>query len=1178
MYIDFGENIDNSANRGHGHLTEGADQFGHYWNNICSTTGDKIPANSSYTLINSANQATKIIATVNAEVATNGLAVAGGLENPSEENLRDLAVPTATEDYFYVTQGKELSIVFAGVDPNKVYRVHSFGSRATNDGDQRWGYVRLEGSNDWKTRQDYSGRTIGGRDASGKDIHGNIRNIAVSDYITPTPDGKLTFTVEQVNGFSHLNALKLEEFSSKSTPKQVYNMVELAISGTAIDEEGTDPVELHLKLSKNGNSRAREIYLADPTIYAENGKFYMAGTRSYGPQGFTLLESSDLKHWAYAKKDSMILIKDQQTYGSTGFWAPQIFKDGNKYLFAYTANEQTAVAKADNLTDLYTQATIQPVDGSAKNIDPFIFRDDDGKYYFYHVRFNGGNILHVAEFDPETCKFIGNAKECFRNTEAWENTNAYPSAPIMEGPTVMKIDGLYYMFYSANHYLSTDYAVGYATATSPMGPWTKNPASPIIHRNIVGEMGSGHGDIFFDNDGNMRYVYHVHHDETKANPRRTRIITLNVDKSKGQPYTITADPSSIIVPTMHPIDGKFSGYVRLKPGTYSFSGVTEKGEPVSYGETNGALAVDGAPFTENENRLVRIEADTRKGTLALTPVTSMSVKGSIVDKPTEIEYAGRGIWSSEVTIDGKVGGEYINRNIYFAVDGNDALALKRIAGTNRLAYLPDGVNGENIRLNQGTYTMTVDMNNRVFDINADIDQNRISVFGSSVANGQGAENFKGYAYKYGELLKKRHENGSSPNPFYTSGVSIGGNTTTALMNRYDDLTRDFGKFVIIGLSLGNEGIHGATNPRDIMTQFRQNMQKLIAQARADGKIPVVMNNYTRDDFTKTDYANIKQTNLYIHEWDVPSFNTLGAIDDGTGRWAAGYMADGAHPNTSGHAEFMYSMVPSLFDALIEGKPLPVRDITHELTLEDKATLEFTPEETTHSFTISLRVKGATPGKLLSFVNGIRKNTTGSLVLNADGTITYDSPQRTDFTTETAPITDDGYHYVTLTHYYAWGRTMLYVDKKLYGTTEESLVPGTFTIGDSQTDCTQTLSELYFWRAGMNDKEIISLTAGKMLKSSLELYTPMNIEEATEEAGATEGEARSFTMPNNAQSLNTVTYRIPESGGINETDANAVNATPVAYYAPDGREIAPAEATDGIYIVRYSDGSVRKLKL
>lgn len=310
---------------------------------------------------------------------------------------------------------------------------------------------------------------------------------------------------------------------------------------------------LNASAEKSDAPSGSEIFLADPTVYTEGGKYYMAGTRSYEPKGFTLLESSDLHNWKYAVPDSMILQQGKKTYGTTGFWAPQIFKDNDRYLLAYTANEQTAVAKADNLTDLYKQRSIRPVDNKAKNIDPFIFKDDDGKYYFYHVRFVDGNILHVAEFNPTSFLLKGEPTACFRNTEKWEDTGAYPSAPIMEGPTVIKLDDMYYMFYSANHYLSPDYAVGYATAPSPMGPWTKHRASPILHRDIVGERGSGHGDIFFDNEGNMRYVYHVHHDETRANPRRTRIITLKVDKSKGHPYTITADPESIIVPIF--IDG-----------------------------------------------------------------------------------------------------------------------------------------------------------------------------------------------------------------------------------------------------------------------------------------------------------------------------------------------------------------------------------------------------------------------------------------------------------------------------------------------------------------------------------------------------------------------------------------------------------------------------------------------
>lgn len=49
--------------------------------------------------------------------------------------------------------------------------------------------------------------------------------------------------------------------------------------------------------------------------------------------------------------------------------------------------------------DPFRQDSIRPIDETAKNIDSFLFKDSDGKYYLYHVRFNKGNYLWVAEFD-----------------------------------------------------------------------------------------------------------------------------------------------------------------------------------------------------------------------------------------------------------------------------------------------------------------------------------------------------------------------------------------------------------------------------------------------------------------------------------------------------------------------------------------------------------------------------------------------------------------------------------------------------------------------------------------------------------------------------------------------------------------------------------------------------------
>jgi len=119
---------------------------------------------------------------------------------------------------------------------------------------------------------------------------------------------------------------------------------------------------------------------------------------------------------------------------------------------------------------------------------------------------------------------------------------------VMEGPTVMKWDGVYYLFYSANHFMNIDYSVGYATASSPFGPWKKHPNSPIIHRSLVGENGSGHGDVFKGLDGKYYYVYHVHRSDSTVSPRKTRIVPLILKKGNDGIYNITVDKEHVIKP------------------------------------------------------------------------------------------------------------------------------------------------------------------------------------------------------------------------------------------------------------------------------------------------------------------------------------------------------------------------------------------------------------------------------------------------------------------------------------------------------------------------------------------------------------------------------------------------------------------------------------------------------
>ena len=298
----------------------------------------------------------------------------------------------------------------------------------------------------------------------------------------------------------------------------------------------------------------QEIFLADPTIYQEKDTYYLVGTKNRPPLGFSVLTSKDLKNWVVPgnQGDSLYMILNQgdQTFGTKGFWAPQILKEGTTYYLTHTANEQTVLTKSHSLMGPFRQGEVGPIDGSEKNIDSYIFKDDDGKYYLYHVRFDHGNFLWVAEFDlkngvikPETLT------KCFDQTEPWEATPNYESDPIMEGPTVIKLKDKYYLFYSANHFMNIDYAMGYAVADSPYGPWIKNEGNPILHRSIVGENGSGHGDLFNGPDGQLYYVYHVHYSEHQVTPRRTRIVpVIKTWNGKKNRYDFKVDADQIIVP------------------------------------------------------------------------------------------------------------------------------------------------------------------------------------------------------------------------------------------------------------------------------------------------------------------------------------------------------------------------------------------------------------------------------------------------------------------------------------------------------------------------------------------------------------------------------------------------------------------------------------------------------
>ena len=97
-----------------------------------------------------------------------------------------------------------------------------------------------------------------------------------------------------------------------------------------------------------------------------------------------------------------------------------------------------------------------------------------------------------------------------------------------EGAFVYKHQGKYYLLYSANSYESQQYGVGYAVADQIEGPWVKYQHNPIL-QNPSGLVGVGHGALFKDKEGVLRYVFHAHHDGALIHPRLMYITTATFD-------------------------------------------------------------------------------------------------------------------------------------------------------------------------------------------------------------------------------------------------------------------------------------------------------------------------------------------------------------------------------------------------------------------------------------------------------------------------------------------------------------------------------------------------------------------------------------------------------------------------------------------------------------------------
>jgi len=235
------------------------------------------------------------------------------------------------------------------------------------------------------------------------------------------------------------------------------------------------------------NSARNQSYRsgADPAVIEFKGEYYMFVTRSFG-----YWHSTDLVNWKF--------IKPQQWFFE-GSNAPTAFnyKDSLVYFAGDPAGYGSILYTDDPKKGLWT-----PTASISNNIqDSELFIDDDGKSYLYWGSSNVHPIRVKMLNKDDRFLETGVRKELINLDEekhGWERfgeNNFHPTLKegYMEGASMTKHNGKYYLQYAAPGTQFNVYADGAYIGDSPLGPFTYMKNNPMSFKPGGFTNGAGHG-------------------------------------------------------------------------------------------------------------------------------------------------------------------------------------------------------------------------------------------------------------------------------------------------------------------------------------------------------------------------------------------------------------------------------------------------------------------------------------------------------------------------------------------------------------------------------------------------------------------------------------------------------------------------------------------------------------
>jgi arabinan endo-1,5-alpha-L-arabinosidase len=254
----------------------------------------------------------------------------------------------------------------------------------------------------------------------------------------------------------------------------------------------------------------------DPDVLQVGDTYYAYATNS-DDINIQVAQSIDLVNWEFIG-EALPILPDWAVQDFGWVWAPDVSVTDDGYLMYFTArfaiedsgSQCVGAATSNSPTGPFESVGDEPFICQVSlggSIDPSSFVDEDGTRYVLWK--NDGNCcggqtwIYIQQTSEDGLTLEGEPTRLITADEVWEGV-------LVEAPTLLQYEEQYFLFYSANDYLSTNYAIGYAVADTILGPYVKPESLPFLETSIPdGIVSPGGQDIVLDAEGDTWMVYHT---------------------------------------------------------------------------------------------------------------------------------------------------------------------------------------------------------------------------------------------------------------------------------------------------------------------------------------------------------------------------------------------------------------------------------------------------------------------------------------------------------------------------------------------------------------------------------------------------------------------------------------------------------------------------------------------